>query len=334
MKRTGNLYTLIPEQENLRKAFQKAAKGKLHNREVIRFRQNFDANIQNLREQLLQKEPDIGHYRFFTVRDPKVRTICAASFPERVLHHAIMNICEPYLDAYSISDSYACRKGKGNRKALAKALEFSGKYTWYLKLDIRKYFDSIDHAIMIHLLARRFKDRNLLLLFEKILDTYHTEPGKGVPIGNLISQHLANFFLGRLDHRIKEERRIRGYIRYMDDFILFSQEKSALKTELEETECFLQEQLKLYMKENIQINRTIRGVPFLGFRVFPTHIRLLPRTMKRFSEKFREYEKNYCDRIWSEKELIRHLEPLTDFTTAGDSLCFRRMIIEKFGVLS
>ncbi len=301
---------------------------------MIRFRQNFDNNIQNLREQLLQKKPDIGHYRFFTVRDPKVRTICAASFPERVLHHAIMNICEPYLDACAISDSYACRKGKGNRKALARALEFSGKYTWYLKLDIRKYFDSIDHALMIHLLGTRFKDRDLLLLFEKILDTYHTEPGKGIPIGNLISQHLANFFLGSLDHRIKEERRIRGYVRYMDDFILFSHEKHILKTELAETEQFLKNHLHLELKSNIQINRCTRGIPFLGFRVFPTHIRLLPLSMKRFSEKFRAYEKNYCDGIWSEKELIRHLEPLTDFTNAGDSLRFRRLIIEKFGVLS
>ncbi len=334
MKRAKNLYHLIPAHENLREAFRKAAKGKQDNSGVILFRSNFDANIQKLQEQLLRKEPDIGHYHFFVVRDPKVRTICAASFPERVLHHAIMNVCEPFLDSYAIYDSYACRKGKGNRKALARAQKFARRYSWYLKLDISKYFDSIDHAIVIQLLSRRFKDADLLMLFHKILDTYHTQPGKGVPIGNLISQHLANFYLGALDHWIKELRRIKGYVRYMDDFILFSEEKSVLKAELKEIEHFLENHLKLTLKHNIQLNQSYRGIPFLGFRVFPNHIRLLPQSMRRFSKKLREYEQNYYEGIWSEKELVRHTEPLIDFTNAGDSLRFRRLIIERFGVLS
>ncbi len=199
-----------------------------------------------------------------------------------------MNICEPFLDKYAIYDSHACRKGKGNRKVLDRAQQFVRKYEWYLKLDIRKYFDSIDHDIVIHLLAKQFKDPDLLLLFEKILDTYHTEPGRGVPIGNLISQHLANFYLGCFDHWTKETRKIRGYVRYMDDFVLFSHEKHLLKTELAETEQFLKNHLHLELKSNIQINRCSRGIPFLGFRVFPAHIRLLPESMKRFSKKYRK----------------------------------------------
>ncbi|QTA80915.1 Putative reverse transcriptase [Desulfonema limicola] len=140
-----------------------------------------------------------------------------------------MNICEPFLESYSIFDSYACRKNKGTRKALSKAQTFARQYKWYLKLDIRKYFNSIDHKIMMNLLSRRFNDRELLHLFDKILQTYHTEPGKGLPIGNLISQHLANFYLGLLDHRIKDDWGIRGYIRYMDDFIIFKNSKENLK---------------------------------------------------------------------------------------------------------
>ncbi|MBF0229448.1 MAG: group II intron reverse transcriptase domain-containing protein [Desulfamplus sp.] len=334
MKRAQNLYNLLSTHENLKSAFIKAVKGKQTNSEVIKFKNNFDTNIQNLRKQLLNKEPDIGHYHFFTVRDPKVRTICAAPFPERVLHHAIMNICEPFFDSYAIYDSYACRKGKGNRQALARTQEFARKYSWYLKLDIRKYFDSIDHKIALNLLSRRFKDRDLLMLFHKILNTYHTQSGKGVPIGNLISQHLANLYLGSFDHWLKENRKIKGYVRYMDDFILFSEDKSVLKTELREIECFLKDHLELTLKKNIQLNKISLGIPFLGFRVFPNHTRLLPQSMKRFSRKLRDYEKNYYEGKWSERELIRHMEPLIDFTNAGDNIPFRRMIIKRFGVFS
>jgi len=334
MKRANNLYSLIPTHENLRKAFRKASKGKQAHREVIEFRQNFDANIDKLREQLINKEPDVGHYIFFTIREPKVRDICAASFPERVLHHAIMNICEPFLDKYAIYDSYACRKGKGNRKALARAQKFIRTSSWYLKLDISKYFDSIDHSILIQLLLRRFKDKDLITLFQQILDTYNTQPGKGLPIGNLISQHLANFYLGSFDHRIKEKRKIKLYLRYMDDFILFSDDKSFLKNELQEIQYFLKDNLNLKLKQNIQLNRSYLGVPFLGFRVFPSYTKLLHQSKKRFSKKFRRYEQNYYEGKWSEKELIRHMEPLTAFTDAGDSLPFRRMVIQRFGVLS
>jgi len=186
MKRKGNLYHQIATHENLRLAFAKAAKGKRHRAEVIAFCQDFDVNIQKLREQLLSHSPNIGHYRFFQVRDPKHRQICAASFPERVLHHAMMNICEPMMESYSVYDSYACRKNKGSLKALARAREYAWKYGWYLKLDIRKYFDSIDHGILMSLLSRRFKDKELLELFHQIFATYHTQPGKGIPIGTSI----------------------------------------------------------------------------------------------------------------------------------------------------
>ncbi len=281
----------------------------------------------------MNETPDIGHYRFFTVRDPKVRTICAASFPERVLHHAIMTICEPVLETYAIFDSYACRKGKGNRRALQRAGEFARKNGWYLKLDISKYFDSIDHNVIMRLLERRFREKPLLRLFEKILDTYHTAPGKGVPIGNLISQHLANFYLGALDQWIKNDRRIKYHIRYMDDFVLFGGSKPELQKELSEIQAFLQRRLKLRLKNDIQLNRCRLGIPFLGFRVFPNHIRLSPRSLRRYSEKLRKYETYYKEGFWPEKELSRHVMSLNAFTDGGDALQIRRLVIERFGMV-
>jgi hypothetical protein len=334
MKRAGNLYIRLHTYENLCLAFWKAARGKQLRPDVIGFRSRFDANIRKLQDDLRCHKPDVGHYRFFTVRDPKLRSICAASFPERVLHHAVMNVCEPVLERYAVFDSYACRKGKGNRKALSRTQEFARRFDWYLKLDVRKYFDSIDHAILKDLLARRFKDRHLLELFRILLKSYHTIPGKGMPIGNLISQHLANFYLGGFDHWVKEMLRRKGYLRYMDDFILFGNNNTSLKVNLKSVEAYLSDHLELDIKANIQINRCSRGIPFIGYRVFPSHIRLSPGSRRRFVHKFRTYERNWQRGHWAERELVRHVEPLIEFTRAARAENFRRDVIERFGVPS
>lgn len=334
MKRIGNLYHQIPYTENLHIAFYKAAKGKRMRPDVLDFKRNFHANIATLRQQLLDDTVDVGHYRFFHVRDPKQRLICAASFPERVLHHAIMNVCGPGIERCAIDDSYACRRRKGPRKAVKKARKFSKRYPWYLKLDICRYFDSIDHDIAVHLLSRRFKEKRLIRLFRRVLDTYHTIPGKGVPIGNLISQNLANFYMSGFDHGIKEIRRIQGYIRYMDDFLLFGNTRDNLKQELEYIKNDLDRNLKLVLKDDIQLNRCTRGIPFLGYRVFPNKVRLSPQSRKRFVKKFRLYERRWIDGVWDVDELIKHTEPLFDFTMASHSREFRKQVLQRYGVSS
>ena len=334
MKRKNNLYHLISHRENLCIAFKKASRGKQFRPEVLEFRDNFETNINKLRQQLLNHQPDVGNYYFFRVRDPKPRDICAAFFPERVLHHAIMNICEPTLETYAIYDSYACRCGKGTLKALHRAQQFAGNNAWYLKMDIKKYFNSIDQFIMLRLLGRRFKDPDLLILLQQILETYHTAPGKGLPIGNLISQHLANFYLGPMDHWIKNELRIKPYLRYMDDFVVFAQDKRHLKTVLKQIKVFLNQELKLELKDNTQLNQCSRGLPFLGMRVFPDRIMLSPRSKRRFVIKLRQYEKKWKDGKWDTETLIRHTQPLIAFTQNANAVKFRQQIIQRFGVLS
>lgn len=333
MKRAGNLYLKIAVPDNLRLAFLKAARGKQDRPEVIAFRARFESNIMGLRQEMLNRKVKLGDYRFFCVHDPKKRLICAASFRERVLHHAIMNVCEETLDGYSIFDSYACRKGKGGRKAIERARGFSGRFNWYLKLDIAKYFNSIAHKILLGQLERRFKDRDLLDLFRRILNTYATLPGKGLPIGNLISQHMANFYLGYFDHWIKEVRGIRGYVRYMDDFVLWGADKRMLKEQLEDVEQWLKENLDLKLNRKIQLNRCSRGMPFLGYRVFPGKIRLASSSKKRFVRKFRNYETAFVGGIWSEAALCRHMTPLVEFTRGADSAGFRANAISRFGRL-
>jgi RNA-directed DNA polymerase len=332
MKRAGRLYRKIHTHENLCLAFWKAARGKQDRREVIAFRNDFDDRLRKLQKELINHAPDIGHYHVFKVHDPKQRNICAAAFPERVLHHAVMNLCEPVLEAYAIHGSYACRKGKGARKALDRAQRFARKYDWYLKLDIRKYFDTIDHRILLDLLARRFKDKELMQLFEKLLDTYHTAPGKGMPIGNLVSQHLANFYLGAFDHWIKEEQRVKGYLRYMDDMIVFGQDRTALKALLKRIGHYLDRNLALQLKDAVALNRCRNGLTFLGYRVFPDKIRLSARSKRRFISKFRQYEQKWQNGEWSTRTLVRHMEPLIDFTRAAAAEGLRRSVIKRYGV--
>jgi len=334
MKRVNNIYHQISFYDNLALAFYKASIGKKRKQEVIEYRSNLDKNLKILQEQIISVKPDVGHYQFFVIKDPKLREICKPSFKEMVLHHAIMNICEPILDNYAIFNSFACRKNKGTIKAIQRCQEYVGKNQWYLKMDIKKYFDSICHDIAIQLLSHKFKERSLITLFKKILDTYHKMPSKGVPIGNLISQHLANYYLGPFDHWMIEVQKRRYYIRYMDDFIVFGQNKKELKELLEKIKQYLSDKLDLELKHTTQLNRTCIGVPFTGFRIFKNTIQLTPNSKKRFIKKYKQYEYNYEMDIWDSNEFVKHIEPLFAFVQIGNTLSFRRNVINRFGVLS
>ena len=191
MKRENNLIEKITEPDNLRLAFWKARKAKEGKMEVTEFRKELDKKLLTLQEELLSGNVQVGNYHYFTIFDPKERLICAASFKERVLHHAIMNICHVNFEKFQIFDSYASRLGKGTYAALERAKFFQVKYKWFLKLDVRKYFDTIDHCILKQLLAKRFKDLSLLNVFFNIIDSYETSTGKGLPIGNLTSHAFA-----------------------------------------------------------------------------------------------------------------------------------------------
>ncbi len=182
-------------------------------------------NLKKLQEGLIGECVDVGHYRYFLIQDPKERTICAALFPERVLHHAVMNVTEPYFERKMIFDTYACRRDKGTDKAVERAFDFTRKSFWFLKLDIRKYFDSISHSVLLEILRTVFKDGQLLDLFQQIIETYQKTPGKGVPIGNLTSQYFANLYLSGFDHFIKDTLGIKRYVRYMDDMCLWGNNK-------------------------------------------------------------------------------------------------------------
>ena len=251
--------------ENLRLADEKARKGKKHSRGVRLFDRNREKNLEKLRDLLLSGDYHTSRYTFFQVRDPKERTIARLPYyPDRIVHHAIMNIVEPIFTRLYTADTYACIKGRGGHKARHKIMEALRKdpegTKYCLKLDIRKYYPSVDHEVLKAILRRKIKDQRTLRLFDEIIDS-----APGLPIGNYLSQTLANVYLAYFDHYVKEVLGVRYYYRYVDDIVVLSSDKAQLRSVLRSMKMYLGS-LHLEVKSNWQIFPVeARGIDFLGY---------------------------------------------------------------------
>ncbi len=323
MKRENNLIEKIAYPDNLRLAFWKSRKAKDGKMEVAEYRKFLDKNLLSLRNELLSGNVQVGQYHYFTIFDPKERKICAATFRERVLHHALMNVCHANFEKYQIFDSYASRLAKGTYAALERASVFQHQYKWFLKLDVRKYFDSIDHAILKSLLTNRFKDSVLLQIFFQIIDSYHTAEGKGLPIGNLTSQYFANHYLALADHHIKEKLQASAYVRYMDDMVIWSNDKNMLLKKGNEFQSFIESELSLTLKP-FCLNSTDKGLPFLGYMLFPKTILLNNSSRKRFKAKLKQYTYKLNNAEWNQTEYQAHVLPLIAFAKHANTYNLRR----------
>lgn len=328
MKREGRLFDQIADMDNLRLALFKAKRGKEGKPSVYSYFQESGKNLSMLHQSLVSGETEPGNYHFFTIYEPKERLICAASFDERVLHHAIINVCQPVFERFQIYDSYATRPGKGQYAALEKAKTFQQNYQWFCKLDIRKYFDSVDHQLLFKLLTRKFKDFQVLRLFEKIIDSYQTVPGKGLPIGNLTSQYFANFYLAHADHHIKEILKAKAYLRYMDDMVFWSNNQKELLQIRDNFREYLSTRLKLECKPEC-INTTNKGLPFLGYVLFDKGIRLNESGKKRFIAKFQKYNQLLDKELWDQDQYVRHVRPLFAFVQNAGAYGLRIKLLEK-----
>ncbi len=331
MRRAGNLIERIADADNLRLAFWKASRGKRTRAAVRRFGANLDAELRHLRDDLLAGAVRWGPYHTFYIHDPKERLICAAPFRDRVAHHTIINVAEPVFESYQIHDSYACRKGKGLDAAIRRAIHFSCAGHWYLKLDVRRYFDSVDHRVLNSLLRRRFKDRTVLELFAGIVDSHHSTPGYGLPLGNLTSQFFANHYLRFLDHFVKDVLRCRRYVRYMDDLVFWGKSRVALRRIGTEAGRFLKRELSLELKP-VCLNQCSRGMTFLGYRVFPGRVRLARRSRDRFRRKLRQCHANLESGFWDEAETARHVQSLVAFVRRAESVEYRRRVLADMGL--
>ena len=285
-KRIGYLYESLTSWSNLYLAFEKACKHKKSKAETTEWMYNCEKYLFELQAELREQRYRPQPYKYFVIREPKERIISVAAFRDRVVHHALVNIIEPYFEAAFIKDSYATRKGKGLHLAVQAAQDYSCRYKWYLKLDIEKFFASVNHEILLKLINRKIKDPAVMSLCRIILSNQTVSMGldekKGLPVGNLTSQFFANIYLNKLDHFVKQSLGYQAYVRYMDDFILFSDYPIELKQALKQIEHFVQQQLELRIKpKSVQINRVSHGIPYLGYRIFPKLLRIRRENLKR-----------------------------------------------------
>lgn len=279
MKRIGNLYQQICSIDNLNLADAIARKGKSKQHGIKVHDQNCDANIATLHDMLVNKTYRTSAYTTFKVYEPKEREVYRLPyFPDRITHHAIMNIMEPIFCSIFTTDTFSCIKGKGIHaaaKGVKAALKNESDTVYCLKLDIKKFYPSVDHAILKELLRRKIKDNDLLWLLDEIIDS-----ADGLPIGNYLSQYFANFYLTYFDHWLKEVKQVRYYFRYADDLVILHSDKQYLHTLLADITEYLKVQLHLTVKENYQVFPVAsRGIDFVGYRFFHTHC-LLRKTIK------------------------------------------------------
>jgi len=308
MKRAGYLYEQIYSWENLLLAYKKARQAK-KGWQVEDYSYNWEHALYDTQQDLKNQCHQFGAYHQFKIYEPKERVITSAPFQDRVVHHAICNVIGPVLDKPLIVDSYACRKGKGMHRAVKKAFYWYKNSQYHYRLDIRKFYYSIDHGILLWMLARKIKDAKVLELMKRLLEThddgrdhYTPFPGddlldmirpRGLPIGNLTSQVLANFYLSGLDHFIREKMHLVKYVRYMDDMVVFGDDQAGLR---QARQLILEELARIRLHRNtskdyIASNR--QGLDFLGFRLVGSTIRVRSQNLCRFRRKMKAKSRDH-----------------------------------------
>ncbi|MCD8286152.1 MAG: reverse transcriptase/maturase family protein [Clostridia bacterium] len=285
MKRIGNVFDRIADEENLRIAFQKAARGKHGRMPVQKIEADLDGRMAELRETLLAGKFHTAPYHTKTIHEPKERLIYILPFwPDRVVQHAVLNVMEPYWEGLFVRDSYSCMKGRGQHKGSERNMAYVRHNRYVYKADIRHFYPSLNHEILKQIIRRKLKDERLLALLDDIIDSV---PGEtNVPIGNLMSQWFGNLYLNELDMFVKHELHCPAYIRYCDDFLLYSDSKAQLQEWKTAIERFVGDRLKLAFSKG-DIFPTSRGVDFLGYRHFPQGYLLVRKsTAKRMRHSF------------------------------------------------
>lgn len=285
----GIAYEDIISVENLLAAWEEFVVGKRARHDVQEFGARLMANIFSLHRDLVGKTYSHSPYHAFNISDPKPRNIHKAAVRDRLLHHAVYRKLYPYFDARFIADSFSCRLGKGTHKALDRFRSFAFKVSrnhartaWVLKGDIRKFFTSIDHAILLGILRKSIADDDILWLLGRIIGSFSSSrPGVGLPLGNLTSQLFVNVYMDAFDQFVKHRLRVKHYVRYADDFVILNEDRRYVSGVLPKLAGFLAPRLKLSLHpDKVFLKSFASGVDFLGWVHFPDH-RVLRTTTKR-----------------------------------------------------
>ncbi|MEM9005709.1 MAG: reverse transcriptase domain-containing protein [Cyanobacteria bacterium P01_F01_bin.86] len=353
MKRYGYLWPHIIDFENLWRAARQAQRGKRFRDNVLAFNHNLESNLLRLQNELQNRTYQPGAYRTFEIIDPKPRLISAAPYRDRVIHHALCNVIVPLIERSFIDDSYANRVGYGTHRALRRAVQFARSRRYVLQCDIRKFFPSIDLAILKQQIRRYIKCPDTLWLIDTIIDNSNRQseeliyfPGDtlltplerraGLPIGNLTSQFFANVYLNKFDHFVKETLQIRHYLRYVDDYLLFSDDWQQL-TEAKGaiTEYLISLRLQLHPIKS-QLFETRHGINFVGFRILPLGetfpkdicIRVRNDNLQRSRQRLKQLQHDYATGKTTLKPLVQRLQSWEAHLKHGDTHRLRRYIFD------
>lgn len=311
--RFTNTYNSIITIENLLLTWERFLRGKKHKKDVMKFQAELTTNINSLYADLKNNTYIHGPYSAFNISDPKPRNIHKAVVRDRVLHHFIYKELYPYFDERFIYDSYSCRKEKGTHRALDRFRHFALKVSknnsrtcYVLKCDIKKFFASVDHGILEKIIERHIDDPDIKRLIRQVVSSFHsTTPGVGLPLGNLTSQLLVNVYMHEFDMYLKQELRVRYYIRYADDFVILSSDREYLEDILLKLQEFLNGKLCLTLHEHkVCITTYASGVDFLGWVHFPYHRQIRTTTKNKIVRKIVGYPKPQT--VISYRGLLKH----------------------------
>jgi retron-type reverse transcriptase len=342
----NKLYSKLCSYENLLSAFNKAKKGKTKMYYVISFEEDLENNIRLLQKELIEHTYLPKPLKKFIIRDPKTRTIHASIFRDRIVHHAIVNILQPIYEKIFIYDSFASRKDKGNHEGVKRFEEFVRKVShngklikkpfdnnsiqgYVLKADIRKYFDSMNHEVLINILKKKISDKEVIDLIRKVLNNFNIQEGVGLPLGNYTSQFFANVYLNELDYYIKHILKAKYYIRYVDDFVILHPNKKRLEYSMKHIKLFLP-CLKIQLHpEKSSIIPLRNGVNFLGYRVFFHHRLLRERNLKTFKKKLEANIELYKNQEITLERLNCRIQGWTGHAKFANTFTLRNNILAK-----
>ena len=306
-------YDSIITIENLLITWERFLRGKRNKKDVIKFQTELAGNITNLYKDLKSKNYTHGPYSAFNISDPKPRIIHKAAVRDRVTHHLIYKELYWHFHFRFIYDSYSCRRNKGAHRALDRFRDFARQVSknhtrtcFVLKCDIKKFFASIDHQVLMRILERNIADPSILWRIGRVVSSfYSSSPGIGLPLGNLTSQLFANIYMHEFDMYVKQELRVKHYIRYSDDFVILSERKEYLEEILPKLNVFLTDRLHLTLHENkVYIKTYSSGVDFLGWVHFPHYRQIRSTTRRKIIRKMRGYPKR--ETINSYRGLLGH----------------------------
>lgn len=320
MKRYNNLYEQICTRENLFQAYWKARSGKTKTFGVQLFEKDLEGNLEALYQELLSGTYKTPDYSVFTIYEPKERLIYRLPFKDRVLHHAIMNVMEGIWVPLFITHTYSCVKGRGIHgalKAIHRDLGDKQGTVYCLKMDVKKFYPNIDHAILKTIIRKKIKDKKLLNLLDEIIDS-----APGVPIGNYLSQFFANLYLSYFDHWLKEDRKVKYYYRYADDMVLLAPTKEELHGLRKDIGKYLNVNLRLDLKSNYQVFPVeSRGIDFVGYVFRHNYILMRKSIKKSFCRKVARLNKRQIDIV----EYKRQISPWVGWSKH----CNSRNLIKK-----